>query len=91
MDSDFDYNSVSDPSDEDDGPNNPQPQPPEMQKFDEKDSTGSHRPAPLPQGPSPTQLQQKKQECCDLFTAWFKVGDLYGSPQDLLEAIVDVA
>ena len=91
MDTDSEHSLPFDPSDEDDGPNNPQPQATDNQQDDDDDSTDSHDPAPPPQGPSPAQLQQKKQECCDLFAASFKVGDLYGSPKDLMGAIVDAA
>ena len=73
------------------GPNNQLLQAPEMQEDDEDDSNGSNGPSPTQQDPSELQLQLKKQECCDQFTASFKVGDLYETPKALMAAIVDGA
>lgn len=95
MDSDSVINSLLDSSDEDDGPNNPQPQPPVRQDSDDGGSTASIGPAPPPQGHTPpeppTDLQLKKQECCDVFNASLEAGAVYESPDALQAAVVDLA
>ena len=47
--------------------------------------------AATPGDQPPDALQQKKQECCDLFLATIKPGGLYESPKALQSSIVEIA